>query len=679
MMLFKLSFRNLRKSIRDYMIYFVTLIIGVAVFYVFNAMEDQTVLLKVSESTNEVIGLMNQVLSAISVFVSFVLGFLIVYASDFLLKRRKKEFGIYMLLGMGKRKISMLLFLETMLVGILSMAAGLAAGIVISQGMSVVVANLFEADMTEFSFLVSRSAIVKTMGYFLVIYSVVLLLNTVVIGRAKLIDLISAAKKSQKVRIRNPWVCCIVFLLASVILASAYYHVTADAKSLATTADVLFQIAKGCIGTFLVFWSLSGLFLFLAKRSKKLYYRNIHSFTVKELASRVNTTVVSGTIICLMLFVTICVLSSALSVKKSISDNLKEMTPVDITFYHIGSGELEEYPDIEQVFDNAKVDISLFKDVVDIKTYMGKSLTMKDTLGEHAQEIIGEDSENFAGDIWEEVIYVSDYNRMARLYGLTEYELADDEYVLVCNYDTMKVVRDEGLRKGASFVLGGKEYHSKFQECQDGFILMASNHDNFGFIVVPDEADVSGLGSGGNYYIANYNADNEAKKEAIEQLLLSKEFNRQLNPENKTWPYINILTRTEIYDNSIGLTAMVIFIGIYLGIIFMISGAAILALKQLSETSDSRGKYDILRRIGVDEGMLRHSLLQQSLLFFGMPLLLAVVHSVFGIQVCLYILETFGKTGILFSIVITGALIVGVYGIYFLVTYWCSRRIIGEK
>lgn len=679
MMLFKLSSRNLRKSIKDYMIYFVTLIIGVAVFYVFNAMEDQTVLLQVSKSTYDVIDLMNNMLAGISVFVSFVLGFLIVYASNFLLKRRKKEFGIYMLLGMGKRKISMILLMETMLVGILSMAAGLVVGVVASQGMSVVIANLFEADMTQFSFVLSKGAIIKTMGYFLVIYVVVLLLNTVVIGKAKLIDLISAGKKSQKIRIRNPWVCLVVFLLACGVLASAYYNVTADMMNMTTTTDVLVEIAKGCIGTFFIFWSLSGMFLFLAKRSEKLYYSKIHSFTVKEFSSRVNTTVFSGTIICLMLFITICVLSSALSVNKAVNDNLKEMTPVDVNFYHYsGDSGTEEIPGIAQVFERAGVNTADFKDVVDVKTYASEQFVLKVTLGDYYDEVSDSLGNGMGDNYWEEVIRESDYNKVAKIYGLKPYTLKDDEYVLVCDFDSMKNIRDGALKQGQTIVLGGKEYRPKFEECQEGYLMMASNHANFGFFVVPDDADLSAFGNGGNYYIANYNRDGKEEKEKLDAYLLSDEFDEKLNPQDKSWPYINVSTKIEICNNSIGITAMLIFIGIYLGVVFMISGAAILALKQLSETSDSREKYAILRRIGVDEKMIRSSLLQQSLLFFGVPLLLAMIHSIFGIQVCVTMLETFGTTGILLSILVTGAVIIGVYGIYFLVTYWCSRRIISE-
>ena len=152
MMLCKLSIKNIKKSMKDYAIYFFTLILGVAIFYVFNALGSQTVMLDVSSSTEELIELMMTMLSGVSVFVSFILGFLIIYASRFLIKRRNKEFGIYLTLGMSKRKISMILFFETLFIGIISLVVGLGIGIILSQLMSLVVANMFEANLTKFAF-----------------------------------------------------------------------------------------------------------------------------------------------------------------------------------------------------------------------------------------------------------------------------------------------------------------------------------------------------------------------------------------------------------------------------------------------------------------------------------------------------------------------------------------------
>lgn len=679
---------------RDYTIYFATLILGVAIFYVFNAIEKQTVMMNVSGSTSSIIRLMNSSMSVISVFVSFVLGFLIIYASNFLMKRRKKEFGIYMILGMGKSRIARILLIETFIIGMVSLGVGLLVGVIASQGMSVIVANMFEADMTKFQFILSEPALLKTIAYFLMMYLVVMVFNTLAVSRTKLIHLLNARKKGEKQTAKNPVLCLIVFVVSAGVLANAYYNVTSNAVALKTEAQVVAQIVKGIVTTFLIFWSLSGLMLAVISKCKRFYYRKLNCFTVKELASRINTTIFSGSIICLMLFVTICVLSSAMSVKKSMDNNLKSMVPLDLNLVINMSGEeSSQIHSVSEVLDAVHVDTSKFCDVVELTSYWGahKSFTMADTLGGYLDAYVEaqkqkEDVEeqelkelmDYAQSVQEEIVRVSDYNRAARAYGIKEYTLAEDEYIMVANFGSSLELRNGALAGKTAITLGGKTYQPKYGKCQEGYLHMSSNRTNFGFILVPDSADLSGFEPYSLYYLANYKADSEEERSAFSKMIDSEAFQKQLNPENKTWPAVDIDSRTQIYANSIGLSAMMVFIGVYLGVIFMIASAAILALKELSEASDNREKYQMLRKIGVDEKMLHRSLFTQSLVFFGLPLVFACIHSIFGIQTCVYILETFGTTGIVWSILVTAGMILAVYGLYFMITYLCNRRMIKE-
>ena len=342
-MLFKLSLKNITKSIKDYAIYFLTLILGIAIFYVFNAIDDQVVMMDVSSSTYEIIKLMTTTLSGVSVFVSFVLAFLIIYASRFLMKRRNKEFAIYLTLGMSKRKISFILFLETLLVGILSLGVGIGIGFLLSQLMSIVVANMFEADLTKFEFIFSKGACLKTLIYFGIMYFVVMMFNTINISKYKLIDLINSNKKSEKVKLKNSWFCVIVFLISVGILGYAYYLVNSIGEVM-DELSILIPIALGSISTFLIFWSLSGFILKIVQKNKRFYYKKLNSFTIRQVSSKINTTVFSMTVICLMLFITICVLSSSLSMKNSLNKNLISFSPRDIELsrYDMNSENSEE-------------------------------------------------------------------------------------------------------------------------------------------------------------------------------------------------------------------------------------------------------------------------------------------------------------------------------------------------
>ena len=393
MMLFKLSLKNIARSIKDYAIYFFTLILGVAIFYIFNAIDSQTVMMQVSESTYEIIDLMTSMLSGVSVFVAFILGFLIIYANRFLMKRRHKEFGIYLTLGMSKRKISLILFFETLIVGVISLAIGLILGTGLSQLMSLFVANMFEAKMTEFEFVFSSSACIKTLIYFSVMYILVMIFNTYNVSRCKLIDLLNANKKSEKIKLKNPWICVIVFIISVIALGYAYYCVTGGVTDMQTADKILIPIALGALSTFFIFWSLSGLLLKIFMSMKNVYYKGLNSFTLRQFSSKINTTVFSMTIICLMLFFTICVLSSAISIRNSMTANIKELAPADI--------EINKKMDLpldsgysKEVIEDSKISVSetldrlgfdadkYFKDVVEFYVYASNDILVKNTLGD---------------------------------------------------------------------------------------------------------------------------------------------------------------------------------------------------------------------------------------------------------------------------------------------------------
>ena len=687
MMLFKLSLKNIRKSFKDYAIYFFTLILGVAIFYVFNAIDSQTVLLNVTSSTREIIDLMVNMLSGVSVFVSFILGFLIIYASRFLMKRRNKEFGIYLTLGMSKGKISKILLLETLIIGIISLVIGLVVGVGASQLMSVLVANSFEADLTEFTFVFSSSAMIKTIIYFGIMYLLVMIFNVINVGRCKLIDLIYANKKNEEVKMKNPVVCTIVFIISVCALGYAYYLVTAGVDTLTGANDIFIPIILGCVSTFFIFWSLSGLILKIVMSFKNLYYKGLNSFVLRQISSKVNTMVFSMTVICLMLFVTICVFSSSLSIKNSMTANLVELAPVDVELsktrniseeyaYETGYSEVlrqDSFRSIEESLNLVDFDVNhYFKDITTVYTYVSDDFTFEDTLGSAASTIKSE-YPIFTYHAPEEIMKLSDYNKVAWLYGNTEYALNSNEYMIIADFESTMEMRNEALKTNPSINVFGVTLMPKYDECQDGFVRISNSHINTGIIVVPDSiVDESYLER--EILLANYKADSEEGKQAIEDTLMAIE----------NHPYsgnitMNASTKISIYEASVGLGAMVTFIGLYLGIIFLISSAAILALKELSESTDNKERYQMLRKIGTDEGMINRALFKQIAIFFSVPLILAIIHSIFGIEFCKYILMTFGEEEMTKSITMTAIFLIIIYGGYFLITYYCSKNIIKDK
>lgn len=683
-MLFKISLKNIRKSLKDYTVYFFTLILGVAIFYVFNAIDSQSVMLDVRANVMDIIKLMNDMLSGVSVFVSCILGFLIIYASRFLIKRRNKEFGIYLTLGMSKRKISAILFFETLLIGIVSLVAGLVIGTILSQFMSVIVANMFDADMTKFKFIFSMKACVKTLIYFAIMYVLVMIFNTFSISRCKLIDLLNAGKKTEKVTMKNPVVCTIVFVIGVGILSYAYWMVTRGVRTLNTFDKIGIPIALGCVATFLIFWSVSGFMIRIFTSIKSVYYKGVNSFVLRQFCSKINTTVFSTTVICIMLFITISVLSAALSMKDSLSKDLDSMCPVDVqlakysydamseayaTSQNMNEKDREMLEDsklsIIETLNNSGFDAQkYFKDVVEYNIY-NTGLTVKDTLGD-----INTDDYQFMADAIMPVMTISDYNSVARLYGNSTYELNDDEYIIVADYKNMVMIRNQALKKEIILSVNGKEYKPRYNECKDGFVQIGVQNMNDGILVVPDNAvkpqQVRNMGLS-----ADYRADTKEERYSIETQLDNLMKNISFKKSFISWN-----SRIELAESSVGLGALVTFIALYLGIIFLISSAAILALRELSDSADNKERYGMLRKLGVDERMIDMALFKQIGIFFAFPLILALIHSVFGIKFINIILATMGMSSMAASIGLTLAFVAVIYGGYFLITYLCSRSII---
>lgn len=683
-MLFKISLKNIRKSLKDYTVYFFTLILGVAIFYVFNAIDSQSVMLDVRENMMDIIKLMNNMLSGVSVFVSCILGFLIIYASRFLIKRRNKEFGIYLTLGMSKRKISAILFFETLVIGIVSLVAGLVIGTILSQFMSVIVANMFDADMTKFKFIFSMKACVKTLIYFAIMYVLVMIFNTFSISRCKLIDLLNAGKKTEKVTMKNPVVCTIVFVIGVGILSYAYWMVTRGVRTLNTFDKIGIPIALGCVATFLIFWSVSGFMIRIFTSIKSVYYKGVNSFVLRQFCSKINTTVFSTTVICIMLFITISVLSAALSMKDSLSKDLDSMCPVDVqlakysydamseayaTSQNMNEKDREMLEDsklsIIETLNNSGFDAQkYFKDVVEYNIY-NTGLTVKDTLGD-----INTDDYQFMADAIMPVMTIGDYNSVARLYGNSTYELNDDEYIIVADYKNMVMIRNQALKKGIILSVNGKEYKPRYNECKDGFVKIGVQNMNDGILVVPDNAvkpqQVRNMGLS-----ADYRADTKEERYSIETQLDNLMKNISFKKSFISWN-----SRIELAESSVGLGALVTFIALYLGIIFLISSAAILALRELSDSADNKERYGMLRKLGVDERMIDMALFKQIGIFFAFPLILALIHSVFGIKFINIILATMGMSSMAASIGLTLAFVAVIYGGYFLITYLCSRSII---
>ena len=680
----KLALKNTTRSIRDYMVYFLTLTFGVCLFYVFNSIDSQTAMLKISENKAQMLQNLSMILGYISVFISVVLGFLIVYANSFLIKRRKQELGIYMLLGMPKGKISRILILETFLIGVFSLMVGLVIGIFASQGLSVVTAKMFEADMTSFHFVFSPEALGKAILYFGVIFLVVMVFNTVSISRLKLIDLITAKRKNQTLRIKHLWMSVVIFILSVACLVAAYMMII-DNGLLYINDQFTASIILGSVGTLLFFLSLSGFLLRVVQSSKKLYYKGLNMFVLRQINSKINTTFVSMAVICLMLFFTIGVLSTGMGLANVISQVNAEAMPYSATlaYYPHTEVDYEEYPYSEEE-DQRGLDImgTIEKDGVNTAKYVEDSaqfasydapegmtignFVMPDAPVPEVQE--WEERQN----IVPEVMSLSDYNRQLELQGKPDITLGGNEFALNCPMEELAATYHYYLQNDGTLNWNGRALKAVNQEVLTDICETSGNSYKPALLIVPDDL-VQDLRV--SKRVLNIQFKNSVDGEEFLKTL--REF--YLEDDSPRQPFSFYQSRQDMLDASVGSKTMISYVALYIGIVFLITSAAVLALQQLSDASDNVERYGLLRKLGAEEKMVNGALFKQIAIYFMLPLALAIVHSVVGISVANKVVLELGNLDILSNTIFTAVIFLLIYGGYFLATYFGSRAMIRPK
>lgn len=663
----KIAINNVRRSIKDYTVYFLTLTFAVCIFYSFNSIGSQKLMetLRTGTGSQE----LQYLIGLVSVFVSFILGGLIVYSNNFLIKKRKKELGIYMTLGMGKSKISRILVFETFLIGLISLGVGLALGFIFSQGLSLFTAKLFGADFSKYQFVISFYAIAKTCLYFGIIFIIVMVFNQFVISKYKLIDLLNAAKKSEDLTVKSP-IISFAFFIAAVVLLGVAYRIILKLGLNIEDPKFLLSIILGIMGTLFFFFSLAGFFIFTFQRVKNLYLKKLNIFVLRQINNKVNTNFISISVICLMLFITIILLTTMFGLKTSRDIMLKEHTPFDasaVLYANRDSGQITEIKESFSLLDfkfEEKEKYAFFNayeldiTVRDIFNKHLNSSLMKIIRGGGGQYIMG--------------IGISDYNAMIALKGQGKIELKDNEVLFISNYDGIGAAVKSLYQSNNSFKLVNKQFTLKNSDVIPYDLVTTGAFNKFLYLIVPDDVtkgknvSISGLN-------VQFTGDHQRSNEKF-----SKLFNSFNNQELDTSKYGDLWGSTleQVNAQDGDRTVIFVFLGVYLGIVFLMASAAVLALQQLSEASESLERYRILKKIGVTEKMINKTIFVQTFIYFVLPLALAVLHSVIGSKVMTDTAYDVLGASIGTPAVLAAFILLIIYGGYFYATYTGVKRIV---
>ena len=660
----KIAINNVKRSFKNYAIYFLTLTLAVCIFYSFNSLEEQNVMLEMNKDKDFILNL-NYFAAGTSVFVSFVLGWLIIYANNFLIKKRKKELGIYMTLGMPKSQISKILILETLLIGALSLIVGIALGIIVSQGMSAITANILSADLKKYQFIISMNAMIKTAVYFGIIFSLVMVFNQFTITKYKLIDLLYAAKRNEEMKVKNAFGSALLFLLSVALLIISYKMFLEKGLAVGRTELAVIGVV-GIMGTLLFFFSLSNFLIQMVQKSKRIYFKNINIFILRQVNNKVNTNFLSMTVISLLLFLTITFLFTAFTMKELIDKNAAEEHSFDASGFLYADYEAGN-PDENSIEGFLETIDFHFENDERYSFYSEYSLDVpiEELLSPYLSE---QEQIDLIGGLELSAVTISDYNSIVELKGQKPIQLEENEVLLVSEFDQMEKVVAEYQKNGKPLTIAGKTYTIKNESLIKENIKAYTGGFDFVYLIVPDtfEGNLKLEMTGFNVVYEEELFEKSEEKFSALFTDISEEKYKNLSSAS-----VRGITWSQLQDRYNAGPAIVVFLGLFLGLVFIISSAAVIALQQLSDASDSLERYQSLRKIGVSEKLINQAIWKQSLIYFLLPLSLAASHTVVGIT-------AISKTlSIDYQSIITGALLVAIiYGSYFYATYLGVKNIV---
>lgn len=735
-MLMKLALRNVRRSVRDYAVYFVTLTLGVAVFYAFNAIGDSRVLFEAQEGAENmflasgasVFDILSQVMTYFSVVVAVVLGFLVLYANRFVVRARKKEFGTYLLLGMSPRQVSSVVLMETLIVGVLALVVGLGLGFLISQAIAFATAGLIGVAISDYHLLFSIHSAQLTLGCFALIFVVVALFNAVQISRCKLATLLSANSRNERMPVRNPLICLIVFVLSCLILAKAYAELNIDGL---VYFGEHFRIATllMLVGTLGLFWSASGFFILLIQRLRGVYFKGLAMFTMRQIATKVNTAFVSLWAVSVLLFFSIVVFSTGFSLASVLSDQLEENTQFDVSIraslMALDTSDMEAVPseqyggedekaaaieetktqrdEIRSLWqENGGSTAAYLKSLIpnwdervtssaQVDTWLANDLTNKqlaDACG-FTLDQIGSDESSSMADEGVQYVSLSQFNAARQLAGEKPIELAADEYLVDNTVDKSTKYAQALGQKGRTITVDGHELTASGQVVSQS-LQVSSMSCLLAVLVVPDELAADRFAAGDLPYLSelNVNLASDSQEQAMKDMMA--EYGKAAPPSEElaekgwtydpgAWPVSYYDTSESVVADSKGLTLLLVYLALYIGFIFLMTTAAVLSVQQLSEVADSIPRYRLLAQLGCDRGMVLRSLRTQVGIYFGAPLLVAGCHSACAISV-LYenLLSIWGASAVASTLAVGIALVIAVYAIYLASTYLVARSAVAS-
>ncbi len=683
-MLGKLSFRNAKRQAKDYCIYFITVIISVALMFSFNSIATSN---DISELSSYMASF-SKAISGISILIVLVMAWLINYCMRFMLEKRSKEFGTYQILGIEKKSISNIFTLENIMIGGIAFIIGIALGTFIYQILTSIIMNLFNQPyQIEISF--NIKAVGMTAIYFFGIFALVLLNCRRKIKKTKVYDLLYADKKNENNIIKNAKGNIILFVVSIVLLVGAVLINNNEFSNSSNMEgrNIFIAIIMLILGIYLFYISISS---FIVKRylnNKSRKYKKDNMFLYRNLTSKINTMSLSLGTIALMFTIILIGGNVALLMNNMINNEIEMGYPYEIMI-STADGDFSKYK--EYIQKNTKV-----KDIYEYRLYNIKGIGLSTAF----------EKTPFKGAIDKEidsVLSLTTYNKLREILGYEKVDLQDDEIIINC-LKTAKGGLEKYTKENDKTKIVGKDV--KIKEIRSENIAQVGFNGWYYAIIVPDslipliEKEDQRLrnkndnnstivteqedGTDKIYYldfVYNFVAttenmtDEKFYKELSNYIIKQeREIAGEINGEEQNYnieiSLANVQTKGERMSQTKSFYTIMSFLAFYVALIFVMATATLLAIQQLSDSEKYKYRYELLRKLGVDELQINRTIFKQLLFYFAIPMVLPVIISIpviLGVGQIFTVAVTMEE--IFKNIWIMLGMFILVYGIYFIAT-----------
>ncbi len=675
----KLAKSNAKKSIKDYLIYFITITLCVSLFYAITSLSSSSYELITEESYN--FRNLKLILQYSTYLITAVLILLVAYVNKYMIRRRKREFATYVLLGAEQKSVALMFFIETLVIGILAIISGIFVGTLFSQIITALVL-ISAGQEVVFNLKLYMDTVGITFIFFISMFCIIGLYNVIILRKIKLIDMLNAHKQFEFQFKRSGKVYSVIFLLSIILyIICGSYTIKLMNSKIDYGVELFMYIGLSLIsfimGTYALFYSISYIMVYIKDKWINFKYEGTNLFLIGSVVSKIKTApILMATISMTFLGAMISVIITLVMAQWA-SGYLDMRVPYDIDIRNNYSSSYLVENNINDIKEILKLDYSMIVDYLNDQGHVVKSYCQVEKYFVKAEG----NSEPILA------IRLSDFNQLRSMLGYEEIELKDNEFTTQWHSATIDEVINNYIENNTHLNIQGKTYNmsesSAYKESVgEGFYYKADN-----IIILPDKV-CDKLDFIETNFVANIKNEMSYEEANDFQYNYIYEWFRENNAEfiekySKEYDVSRSIIRTRIKssetNNILNTTLAMRILSIYLGVVLLMISLTILSLSQLTDSIEHKDRFNILKRLGIEEKEVDKIILKQISIYFIVPITIAMV----GVAIFVYnfylmykdIITVFvGDTTFILSITFGVSLMLVVYICYFAGTYYTFKR-----